>query len=170
MWTAIWTAGVLAAGGAATAADWTQWRGPNRDAVAADRGAWPAALARQWRVEVGAGQASPVVSGGTAYVFGREGDAEVARAVDLRTGRVVWRQSYPAPYKVYPGAASYGGGPKSTPVIHGGRLFTLGIGGILTAFDAASGRIAWQKDFTARHERRHRRPEGRSLDRARRGP
>jgi outer membrane protein assembly factor BamB len=51
---------------------------------------------------------------------------------------------------VYPGAASFGSGPKSTPLVHEGRLFTLGIGGILTAFDAGSGRVAWQKPFTGR--------------------
>ena len=75
---------------------------------------------------------------------------EVARALDLRTGRTLWRQGYPAPYSVYPGAASYGSGPKSTPVVSTGRLFTLGIGGILTAFDAGDGRVLWQKDFAGR--------------------
>ena len=131
---------------------WTQWRGPNRDGASVELAstAWPGALSRRWRTAVGSGQSSPVVSGSTAYVFSREEGSEVARALDLGSGRVLWRQAYPAPYQVYPGAASYGGGPKSTPVVHGGRLFTLGIGGILTAFDAASGRIAWQKDFAGR--------------------
>ena len=59
-------------------------------------------------------------------------------------------QGYRAPYDVYPGAASYGTGPRSTPVVDDGRLFTLGIGGILSAFDSGSGRILWQKDFTGR--------------------
>jgi outer membrane protein assembly factor BamB len=99
---------------------------------------------------VGSGQASPVVAGGTAFAFGREEDREVARAVDVATGRVLWSAGYAAPYKVYPGAASFGAGPKSTPVVHEGRLFTLGIGGVLTAFDAASGRVAWQRDFAGR--------------------
>jgi outer membrane protein assembly factor BamB len=75
---------------------------------------------------------------------------EVARALDLRTGKTIWRQGYRAPYNVYPGAASYGSGPKSTPVVHEGRLFSLGIGGILTAFDAKDGRVVWQKDFAGR--------------------
>jgi outer membrane protein assembly factor BamB len=99
---------------------------------------------------VGSGQSTPVVAGDTAYVFTREKDAEVARAVDLASGRVRWRSEYPAPYRVYPGAASFGAGPKSTPVVHQGRLFTLGIGGVLTAFDARDGRVAWQKDFAGR--------------------
>jgi outer membrane protein assembly factor BamB len=75
---------------------------------------------------------------------------EVARALDLETGQVVWRRGYPAPYRVYPGAASYGSGPKSTPVLYGERLFTLGIGGTLTAFHVRDGHIAWQSEFSGR--------------------
>jgi outer membrane protein assembly factor BamB len=112
--------------------------------------AWPQELTRRWRTPVGSGQSSPVVFGQTAYVFSREEGLEVARALDLPTGRVRWRQAYRAPYDVYPGAASFGTGPRSTPVVHEGRLFTLGISGILTAFEAATGRIAWQKDFAGR--------------------
>lgn len=133
--------------------DWPQWRGPHRDATigatAAPR-AWPAELTRRWRSPVGIGQSSPVVSGTTAFLFSREEQSETARALDLRTGKALWRQGYPAPYTVYPGATAFGSGPKSTPVLHDGRLFTLGISGILTAFDARDGHIAWQKDFTGR--------------------
>lgn len=132
--------------------DWTQWRGPARDGVGslAPAPTWPAELPRLWRLAVGAGQSSPVVEADTAYVFTREGDSEVARAVDLGTGRERWRRAYPAPHRVYPGAASFGAGPKSTPALYGGRLFTLGIGGVLSAFDAGDGRILWQKDFAGR--------------------
>lgn len=147
-------AAVVAGSAPAGPADWTQWRGPSRDAVgtAGAPPSWPAALTSRWRSGVGSGQSSPVVSGDTVFVFGRDGETEVARALDLRTGALLWRRDYPAPYRVYPGAASFGAGPKSTPVFHGGRLFTLGIGGILTAFDARDGRIAWQKDFTGRFQ------------------
>ncbi len=86
------------------------------------------------------------------FLFTREGERETARALDLRTGTIRWQQGYSAPYSVYPGAASFGSGPKSTPVLHDGRLFTLGISGILTAFDAKDGRISWQKTFAGRFE------------------
>jgi outer membrane protein assembly factor BamB len=143
---------LIAAASAVPPADWTQWRGPDRNGVARETAtpAWPAELARRWRSAVGGGQSSPVVAGDTVFVFSREGEAEVARALELATGRERWRREYPAPYRVYPGAASFGGGPKSTPVVHEGRLFTLGIGGVLTAFEARDGRIAWQKDFAGR--------------------
>jgi outer membrane protein assembly factor BamB len=91
-----------------------------------------------------------VVAGNAVFLFSREGDKEVARALDLRTGAALWRQGYAAPYSVYPGAISYGAGPKSTPVVHRGRLFTLGISGVLTCFSTTDGRIQWQKDFTGR--------------------
>ena len=144
--------GTLLSVAASAGWDWPQWRGPNRDASSAAGSAqpWPSELAQRWRLEVGTGQSSPVVSQGTAFVFTREGGAEVARAVSLATGKTLWRSEYPAPYSVYAGAASFGSGPKSTPVLHEGRLFTLGIGGVLTAFAAKDGRIAWQKTFAGR--------------------
>jgi outer membrane protein assembly factor BamB len=138
---------------AAEASDWPQWRGASRDAVSLGLESprpWPSELTREWRFVVGAGQSSPVVSADTVFLFTREGDEEVARALDLATGRLRWRQGYQAPHEVYPGAASFGSGPKSTPVVHEGRLFTLGIGGILSAFDAATGRLLWQEGFAGR--------------------
>jgi outer membrane protein assembly factor BamB len=86
------------------------------------------------------------------FLFSREGEMETARALDLRTGQELWRQGYPAPYSVYPGAAAFGSGPKSTPVLYEGRLFTLGISGILTGFDAKGGRMVWQNTFAGRFE------------------
>ena len=144
--------GILLTATSANPGDWPQWRGPNRDAREAGGAAnpWPAELTQRWRSQVGSGQSSPVVSGGTVFLFSREEEMEVARALDLRTGKTRWRQSYRAPYRVYPGASSYGSGPKSTPVAYQGRLFTLGISGILTAFDAKDGRVVWQKEFAGR--------------------
>ena len=144
---------LLLASTSAGAADWSQWRGPDRDAASAapgPSGAWPSELGRRWRTDVGLGQSSPVIAGDTVFVMTREGEMEVARALDLRTGAPRWRQAYRAPHEVYPGAASFGSGPKSTPVVSDGRLFTFGISGMLTAFDVRDGRIAWQKDFAGR--------------------
>jgi outer membrane protein assembly factor BamB len=145
--------GLLLDAAAPEVPDWVQWRGPHRDAVSGPReswGAWPADLNQRWRVEIGAGQSSPVVAGSSVFLFSRENDSEVAHALDLQSGRLLWRQGYPAPYDVYPGSASYGSGPRSTPVVSDGRLFTLGISGILSAFDAANGRLLWQNQFAGR--------------------
>lgn len=131
---------------AATGTDWPQWRGPTRDGVvgAALPARWPEALEKRWEVPVGAGHASPVVSGDRVVVIAREGDQEIVRALDVASGKEIWRASYPAPYDVNPAARSHGAGPKSTPAIAGGRVFTLGIGGILSAFDLSSGTLLWR--------------------------
>ena len=131
-------------------ADFDQWRGPARDGLVPVpvRATWPEALTTGWQREVGIGHSSPVVAGGRVFVFSREGDDEVAQAFDLATGERAWRQSYPAPYAMNPAATSHGKGPKSTPVVAGGRLYTLGISGVLSSFDAASGRLVWRNAFT----------------------
>jgi outer membrane protein assembly factor BamB len=128
---------------------WTQWRGSNRDGIAENifPASWPKVLTKKWQIQIGEGQSSPVVFKERAFTFTREGEEEVVRAIEIATGKVLWRSSYAAPYSVYPGAASYGSGPRSTPVYHQNKLFTLGISGILSAFDAQSGSLKWQKQF-----------------------
>jgi outer membrane protein assembly factor BamB len=131
---------------AATSADWPQWRGPRRDGsvVAALPAEWPEALKKRWETPVGTGHASPVVSGNRVVAIAREGDEEIVRALDVASGKEIWRAAYPAPYIVNPAAHAHGSGPKSTPAIAGGRVFTFGIGGVLSAFDLASGTLLWR--------------------------
>jgi outer membrane protein assembly factor BamB len=144
---ALW---VLLSVARASAQDWNQWRGPARDGKAAGFTApatWPKELTRKWTVEVGIGHASPLLVGDAVYVFARQGDDEVIRRLDATTGREVWHASYPAPYEVNPAAQGHGKGPKSTPVYADGRLYTLGISGILSSLDARTGKVLWQHDF-----------------------
>ena len=128
---------------------WTQWRGPNRDGIASNifPANWPTELTKKWQIQIGDGHSSPVVWNDRVYTFSREGEEEVARSIDVATGKVVWRSSYSAPYSIYPGAVSHGSGPRSTPAFSQNKLFTLGISGILSAFDAQSGALKWQKKF-----------------------
>jgi outer membrane protein assembly factor BamB len=128
--------------------DWPQFRGPNRDGVApsfTEPKAWPEQLKRVWRVDVGDGYATPILVGGRVYAFARQGDSEVMHALDAATGKVLWQTRYPAPVTINPAAKGHGPGPKSTPTFANGRLYTLGMGGIVTAFAAASGQQLWQK-------------------------
>ncbi len=129
--------------------EFPQWRGPARDGRVSvpPRAAWPEALRAGWKVKVGVGHASPVVSGDRVFLFSREGEEEVAQSFELATGKRVWRGAYPAPYTMNPAATSHGKGPKSTPVVADGRLFTLGISGILSSYDATSGHLVWRKEF-----------------------
>ena len=146
---------VLCLGLAASAAaqnlgpqDYPQWRGRDRDGAAAAFTApstWPETLTLKWRVDVGAGYATPLVVGNRVYVFSRQGSDEVMLALDASSGRTIWRTAYPALFKMNPATKAHGEGPKSTPLFHGGRLFTLGISGIVSAFDAPSGKVLWQR-------------------------
>src|SRR5882672_8351896 len=135
-------------GGRSTVYDRPQWRGPNRDGTLtafAEPKAWPEQLMRRWKIEVGTGYATPIVVGNRVFAFSRQQENEVMRAIDADSGKVVWETSYPAPFNMNPATARHGPGPKSTPTYADGRLFTLGISGIVTAFDAATGKQLWQK-------------------------
>jgi outer membrane protein assembly factor BamB len=131
-----------------TGADWPQWRGPNRDGAIAsftEPKPWPEQLTRKWKVDVGLGYASPVLVGNRVYSFSRRGDNEVLAALDADTGKEIWQTSYAAPFTVNPAAARHEKGPKSTPTFAGGKLYTLGMTGVVTAVDAATGKQLWQK-------------------------
>jgi len=127
--------------------DYTQWRGRDRDGAASafvEPKVWPEALTRRWRVDVGEGYATPVIVGSTVYTFTRRGGDEVLSALDTASGGLRWRSTYPSPYTPSTAAAAHGASPKATPVYDMGRLITLGISGLVTAFDAHSGRRLWQ--------------------------
>ena len=134
------------------AADWTQWRGVNRDGVAAapsDAAAWPAQLTQKWKLEVGLGYATPLVVGNRIYQFARKGEREVMMAIDADSGKVLWETGHTATFTPMSAAAVHGPGPKSTPVFSNGRLYSIGMTGIVTAYDAASGKQLWQKPGSA---------------------
>ena len=140
---------VLAAGATLSAEQWTGWRGTARTGVST--APVPASLAAKatdvWSVPIGIGHASPIVDGPRVYVFTRKGEQEVAQAIDLATGKPVWTAAYDQPYTMNSAATAHGKGPKSTPVLAAGRLFTLGIAGTLSAFDAATGKVLWRHAY-----------------------
>jgi outer membrane protein assembly factor BamB len=100
-------------------------------------------------VAVGEGIASPVVVGGSVYVLTRQKEDEVVLCLDLQSGEEKWRsEPYPAPFKPHPAAASFRKYPRSTPAVAGGRVFTLGVSGILSCLDAGTGKLLWRQDFS----------------------
>lgn len=140
---------VGAAAHSAFAQDWPQWRGPNRDGAAAPSNtpaAWPENLRRVWTVKVGEGHSSPVVSGTRAFQFARTGNNEVLYALDLASGKKAFAHAYNAPYEMNSAARAHGKGPKSTPLVAGGRVYTLGMSGVLSCVDAETGKQVWRFD------------------------
>ena len=135
----------------ASAQEWTQWRGPGRDGFVSDKNtptAWPEQWQRAWRVEVGEGYSSPVVAGGRVFVHSRRDPEEIVSAVNLADGKVVWEQKYQAAFKKNQYAVEMAKGPNSTPLVIGNQLFTLGVTGVLSAWDTGTGRNLWVRDFS----------------------
>lgn len=138
---------VLSHASVAVCQEWPQWRGPNRDGVTTsfrEPTSWPERLTRQWKVDVGLGYATPLLVNNRVYIYTRQDEDEVMTALDGDSGEVIWRTSYPAPFDMKSATARHGPGPKSTPAFADGRLFTLGMSGIVTSFDAETGRQLWQ--------------------------
>ncbi len=144
--------GYAALGASGVAADWPQWRGPYRSGEALsfiEPAQWPEKLAERWKITVGGGHSSPVLVGNRIYLHTRQQENEIISAIDAATGKIIWQDRYPAAYRINPAAAGHGPGPKSTPVVANGRVIALGISGVLSALDAASGKVLWRKPAPA---------------------
>jgi outer membrane protein assembly factor BamB len=129
----------------AAADDWPQWLGPRRDASSTEKVApWKEAPKVLWTQPAGEGNSSPVVAGGRVFLHTRvkEKDEEELVALDAATGKQAWRTAYPRGK----GSFLFGNGPRATPAVVDGRVYTFGITGILTCFDAADGKQLWQVD------------------------
>jgi outer membrane protein assembly factor BamB len=141
--------------------DWPQWMGKNRDnrwqaSNIIDK--FPAGGPKVvWRSPVAGGYAGPAVVGNRLYVADFVSDAnaktdnfnraslvgsERILCLDASNGKEIWKHQYPVTY-----AISYPAGPRCTPVVDDGKVYTLGAEGMLICLDAATGKIAWQKDL-----------------------
>lgn len=130
------------------AADWPQFLGPSRNGiVAADEPALPEVLPIDlkplWEKTAGAGFAGPVVSGGKVILFHREGGDMTTEALDVGTGRVIWRTTYVTDYV---DSFGFDNGPRAVPAVAEGRVFTFGPEGRVTALDLATGHEIWNYD------------------------
>ena len=137
------TAGVL---------DWPQWRGPGRagvwSSVRLPRRLDPGSAERLWSTEVGGGFSGVVVAGDRVLTMDRTGTGEEERVVCLnrKDGSLLWTHSYSAPY----GDLDWGKGPRATPAVDGGEVFTLGAVGRVSCLRLSDGKPRWSLDLQKR--------------------
>lgn len=144
--------GLLAGVSPLAAADWPQWRGPNRDGLLSPEhlpAKWPDELQPRWRLDVGEGHSGPVVLAGRVYQHARDGEDEVVRCLDLQSGKVLWTDRQPVEYEMNGAALSFGKGPRSTPVVADDKLVVFSVTGRVTTFNAKSGKRLWQQSFAS---------------------
>jgi outer membrane protein assembly factor BamB len=120
----------------------------------------------RWRTPVGGGYAGPAVAQGRVYVtdflladgvsfpsdsFARKRlpGTERVLCLDEQTGKVLWKHEYPCEYTV-----SYPAGPRTTPIVQGGKVYTLGTMSDLLCLDAATGKVLWSKNLTREYQAR----------------
>jgi outer membrane protein assembly factor BamB len=128
------------------AADWPQFLGPTRDGISTETGL-TAALPKKgppvvWEKEVGEGYSGPVVASERVILFHRVGDEEVVECVGAPDGATKWKKGYPTHYQ---DALGKGDGPRSTPLIADGRVYTLGADGVLQCLKLDDGDKVWRR-------------------------
>src|SRR5262245_1913850 len=151
LWTSIVAGSLfLATGGVAVCDDWPQWRGPQRDGVWRESGVTLAipesGLPVKWRARVLNGWSGPAVAQGRVFVtdhnYKSRPAVERGLCFDEATGRLLWQYEYPCPY----GNMEYGNGPRATPTVYEGLVYTLGTMGHLVCLEAQTGAVVWKKD------------------------
>jgi outer membrane protein assembly factor BamB len=130
-----------------SAANWPQWRGPNRDGISKETGLlreWPAdGPTLVWKASgAGRGYSSLSIANGKLYTMGVRGNREFVIAFDIATGKEAWATAHGAVFE-----NDRGDGPRGTPTIDGDRVYALGGSGDLSALDARTGKIIWTKNI-----------------------
>jgi outer membrane protein assembly factor BamB len=143
--------------------DWPQWLGAKRDGIWREKGIlnkFPASGPKiLWRKPLGSGYTGPAVAQGRVYVMDRvpplgldgkvlpenKGKQIFERVLCLneKTGETLWKKEYECNYT----GMAWPRGPRTTPLVDGEKVYTLGASGVLTCLDASKGTVHWQKDL-----------------------
>ena len=142
------------------AADWPQWRGPNRDGTWTETGivsSFPSSgLVPKWKVPVGFGFSTPIVSNGRLYLSDLIAEKPIVHervlCFNARSGKQVWmtqRDASPPDWLFNPAQMC---GPGSTPIIHNGRVYALSMFSGLQCLDARTGTVIWRRDLATEYQ------------------
>lgn len=145
VWLVVAVAGLLP--GLARGGDWPQWRGPGRDGIWQENNLPEtlAGLQPRWRQAIGGGYAGIAATGGRVYTLDHQKqprEVERVLCLDAVTGKTLWTHDCPVTY----GKMEFGNGPRSTPTVWDGQVYTYGALGHLHCLDAATGKVLWSRD------------------------
>lgn len=128
-----------------SAGDWPQWLGPNRDGISPEKvEPWKGAPTVLWKKPAGEGHSSPVVADGRVFIHAKIAgkDEEEVVAFAVADGKELWRTKYDrAKFD-----SKFGNGPRATPAVADGKVYTYGITGVVACFETDSGKLIWQVD------------------------
>ena len=131
----------------ASATDWPQWQGPTRTGRLSAGVSLPAKLPDEpkilWHVKTEGGFASPVVAGGTVFLFDHQAGREVLHALAVTDGHELWRADVDATFTDSQGPP----GPRCTPLIDDDRVYAQSCRGELQCFKVANGQLLWQANY-----------------------
>ena len=136
----------------ANAADWPQWRGPNRDGISSETGlltSWPADGPRVvWKISgVGEGYSSPAIAKGRIYTQGQRGEQQYVLAFDAVTGKKLWETPTGSAFR----HRQSGNGPRGTPTVDGSRVYAMAADGTLACLEAATGKVIWSQNVVRKY-------------------
>lgn len=136
----------------AVTSDWPRFLGPTDNARSPEtrllKAFPPGGPTRVWEVAKGEGYASPAIAGGRLVLFHRLDGQETIECLDAETGRRFWRFAYPVQYE---DRFNYSAGPRNSPVISDGRVYTFGVTGVLHCLNLENGSFVWKRDVRAEY-------------------
>jgi outer membrane protein assembly factor BamB len=129
-------------------ADWPNWRGPNYNGISDEAGwstTWPEDGPKiAWKTSIGTGFASMAVSDGRVYAMGNIGDKDILYCFDEKTGKEIFRYSYPCPLF----NKQHEGGPAATPTVSGDSVYVFSKQGDVLRINAETGEVIWHKELS----------------------
>lgn len=137
-------------GATATAADWPQWQGPDRNAISKETGLlkeWPKdGPPLSWKIKgIGGGDSTPSVAAGRIYGMSHRGADEIVWALSEKDGKEIWAvRIAPAQPQNWPQSKE---GPSATPTVDGDRLYVMGLAGNVACLQVADGKVVWQRSL-----------------------